>query len=105
MTVVLENNAGISDKSRKKARKLLLMGGLGFHLFYVGKIGAGLVRFIFSFFTWFIILCSVFSPDTIGVGAFPMIPLGLLMLVLFNILDLIKLSLGKFQDNIGNYLR
>lgn len=101
----MTNASNISDKSKVKARKYLFMGGLGFHLFYVGRIGAGMLRFLFGIGTWFLMLCSVFSPDTVGIGAFPMIPLGLLMLVIFNIWDLIKISLGKFKDNIGNYLR
>lgn len=33
-----------SSKSKRKALKLLLCGGVGLHLFYVGKIGAGILR-------------------------------------------------------------
>lgn len=103
--IKLANAANISDKSKKQARKLLLMGGLGFHLFYVGRIGAGILRFLFGLGAWAIMLCSIFSPDTLGVGAFPMVPICLIMMVIFNIWDLLKISVGKFQDNIGNYLR
>lgn len=89
----------VSDKSKGKAIKLLALGGIGLHLFYVGRIKAGLIRAVIGILLWVLFI------DGIAEGQTPMIVSGILLLVLFNIPDLIKLSLGKFKDNIGNYLR
>ena len=94
-----------SNKSKGKAIKLLLCGGLGLHLFYVGKIGAGILRFLLGLGTWAIMILSVVSPETLGTQDVPMVLVGLLMLVILNIWDLIKLALGKFRDNVGDFLR
>ena len=85
-----------SDKSRKKAL-LLLLPGLGFHLFYVGRIFRGVIRFIIGFFLWSSIFVSIGEPD--------MLIAGLTLLLLFNIGDLLRLLLGKFRDNTGMCLR
>lgn len=94
-----------SDKSKRKALKLLLCGGIGLHLFYVGRIGAGIVRFIMGAAMWTVMLTSVFAPKMLDTEGAPVFLAGLLMLVIFNIVDLIKLLLGTFRDNVGAYLR
>lgn len=88
-----------SDKSKKKALKLLLGGGLGFHLFYVGRIKSGILRFCLGVLMWVLIF------DGIIEGYPEMILSGLLFLVVFNLIDAIKLCLGTFRDNVGNALR
>ena len=62
-----------SDKSKKKALLLCIFGGLfGLHYFYVGKIGKGLL---------YLFTCGLF---------------------MFGwIIDIFKIALGKFTDNIG----
>lgn len=67
---------GTSHKSRKVALIVCLIGGLlGFHYFYVGRYGKGfLYMFTIGFF---------------GFGWF---------------FDIIKILLGRFQDQYGNYL-
>lgn len=66
-----------SDKKKWTAFVLCLIGGpFGFHLFYVGRYGKGLLY-----------LCTM----------------GLLMFGWWHDLGLILK--GKFQDNVGNYLR
>lgn len=66
-----------SDKSKKKALLLCIFGGLfGLHYFYVGKIGKGLL---------YLFTCGLFM---IG-----------------WIIDIFKIALGKFTDNIGVPLR
>ena len=77
----------------------LLMGGIGLHLFYVGRIGAGIVRMIIGILFWVLII------DGIAEGQGPMIASGVMFLVLTNVFDLVKLSMGKFKDNVGQYLR
>ena len=66
-----------SDKKKMTAFLLCLFGGyIGLHYFYVGRIGTGLVRFItLNFF---------------GIGW---------------IIDIVKIALGSFRDNVGAPLR
>lgn len=66
-----------SDKSKKKALLLCIFGGLfGLHYFYVGKIGRGIL---------YLLTCGLF---------------------MFGwIVDIFKIALGKFTDNIGVPLR
>ena len=66
-----------SDKSKTAALILCILGGLfGLHYFYVGRWGRGLVAlFTFNFF------------------------------MIGWIADIFTILNGKFQDNIGNYLR
>lgn len=67
-----------SDKSKKGAFFRCLFGGIfGWHYFYVGRFFRGL-------------LC----PLTIGN-----------FFIVGNCIDLWKIRHGKFQDNIGQYLR
>ena len=69
--------AGTSDKSRKTALLLcIFLGWFGFHRFYVGKIGTGFL-YLFS------------------VGGF----------MIGWVIDLAKILLGTFQDNVGAPLR
>ena len=68
-----------SDKSKKTAFRRCLWGLIGvggLHYFYVGRIGAGVV-----------FLCT-FGGMWFG-----------------TIIDLIRISLGSFRDNVGNPLR
>ena len=88
-----------SDKSKKKAKRLLLCGGVGLHYFYVGRITAGLVRFVFGVLFWVLIIGGIAEHETSMTAA------GIVFLIAVNLFELIKLSLGKFRDNIGNYLR
>lgn len=67
---------GTSHKSRKVALILCIFGGLfGLHNFYVGKYGKG---FLYMFTGGFFIMGWFF--------------------------DIIKILLGRFQDQYGNYL-
>ena len=88
-----------SDKSKSKAKKLLVLGGLGFHLFYVGRIKYGLVRFILGILLWVLFFTGIAD------GEFSMIFTGILVLLVINLVDYIKLSLGTFKDNVGARLR
>ena len=68
---------GTSDKKKWVAFFLcLFLGFLGIHRFYVGKIGTGLLY--------------MFTVGLFGIGAF---------------VDLIKILLGTFRDNVGAPLR
>lgn len=92
-------STNVSDKSKKKALRLLLLGCVGLHLLYVGRIGAGIIRFIIGSVTWMalVIMLQEGIPEAI--------PVTILMFLIFNVVDLVKLMLGKFKDNIGNYVR
>ena len=89
-----------SDKSKKKAIKLLLCGGIGLHLFYVGKIKVGIVRFVLGIICWI-----GFIIGGIAISEWGMVLMGLVLLILLNIFDLVKLLLGTFKDNVGDNLR
>lgn len=68
-----------SDKSKRKALMLCLLGILGIggiHYFYVGRYGMGLLYFL---------TCGMFFLGTIA--------------------DLIKIASGGFKDNAGAPLR
>ena len=66
-----------SNKSKKKALLLCIFGGLlGLHYFYVGRIGRGIL---------YIVTCGFF--------------------VFGWIIDIFKIALGKFTDNVGIPLR
>lgn len=94
-----------SDKSKGKALKLLLCGGIGLHLFYVGRIGAGIIRMVFGIGMWAVMIGSTVNPEEWGTSGVPMVLIGVIALLLFNVADIFKLLLGKFRDNTGNYLR
>lgn len=88
-----------SDKSKRKAIKLLLSGGIGLHLFYVGRIKAGIVRFVLGLLFWIFFISGIAARE-LSVSVF-----GLALLLVFNVIDLVKLLLGTFKDNVGCYLR
>lgn len=88
-----------SDKSKGKAIKLLFCGGIGLHLFYVGRVKAGIFRLVFGILFWVLLI------NGISEGEMVLIASGIGYLVAFNLFDLIKLGLGTFKDNVGNYLR
>ena len=88
-----------SDKSRDKAVKLLC-GGIGLHYFYVGRIRAGLIHCIIGLALYGMIVMSILDAE-LHAAILP----GIFMLLVFNVPDLIRLKLGKFRDNVGDYLR
>lgn len=88
-----------SDKSKKTAKRLLFCGGVGFHYFYVGRIKAGLIRFVIGVLLWVLFIDGIVEHET------AMIASGIGFLIVLNLFELVKLSLGKFRDNVGNYLR
>ena len=89
-----------SDKSKTKAIKLLASGGIGLHLFYVGKIKAGIIRFVLGLVLW-----VGFIIGGIAISEWGMVLMGAILLVVVNLIDLVKLLLGTFKDNVGANLR
>ncbi len=66
-----------SDKSRKTALILcILLGWMGAHYFYVGRIGRGIV--------------SLLTFNLFGFG---------------YVIDIFRICLGSFRDNVGQPLR
>lgn len=88
-----------SDKTKAKCKHLILAGGLGLQYFYVGKIKMGLIRFVLGVLLWVLFITGIMEGDAAMIAA------GIGFLVAVNLFELVKISLGKFQDNIGNYLR
>ncbi len=69
--------ANTSDKSKKVALLLcIFLGYFGVHQFYVGKIGKGLLY--------------LFTGGLLGIGW---------------IVDIVKILMGSFRDNVGAPLR
>lgn len=89
----------VSDKTKNKCKQLMLVGGLGLQYFYVGKIKTGLIRLVFGILFWVLFFAGISE------GEVAMIAAGIGSLVAVNLFELAKLSLGKFKDNIGNYVR
>lgn len=88
-----------SDKSKAKAKKLLLYGGLGLHYFYVGRIKAGIGHFLLGLISYIMIIGGVVDKT------WWTLIIGLLYLAVANLIDLYKISMGKFKDNVGQFLR
>lgn len=66
----------MNEKSKTATLLLcILLGGIGAHRFYVGKIGTGIL--------WLL------TAELFGIGV---------------LIDLIKIILGKFEDSNGNAL-
>lgn len=86
-----------SDKNRKMAIVLCLLGLLGIaglHRLYVGKIITGIIYMLFMWL-WF------FANRNSGSGT------EVFMIIAFvpNIIDLVQLLMGQFTDNVGQPLR
>lgn len=88
-----------SDKTKKDAKKRLLIGGVGLHYFYVGRIKAGVVHLILGAFLWMAVIGGIFEKE------FAMTAAGAFFLIAINLFDFIQISMGKFKDNVGNFLR
>ena len=88
-----------SDKTKAGAKRRMLIGGLGLQYFYVGRIKIGLLRFVIGLLFWSLIIEGIRSHET------AMIVSGIAFLLVINLVELITISLGKFRDNIGAYLR
>lgn len=88
-----------SDKNRATATKRLLCGGIGLHLFYVGRIRAGIIHLVIGLLLWGLAIAGITDKEP------AMIISGIAFLVAINIPDFIKLKLGTFKDNVGNVLR
>ena len=89
----------VSDKTKSKCKRLMLIGGLGLQYFYVGKIKTGLTRFILGVLLWVLFVTGISEGETAMIAA------GIGFLLAVNLFELAKLSLGKFKDNNGNYVR
>lgn len=88
-----------SDKTRSVALIRLLLGGIGLHLFYVGRIGSELVRAALGALLWALLITGINDGET------AMLVTGIAGIVVINAPDLFMIVLGKFQDNTGAYLR
>lgn len=98
---------GSSDKKKDIAKKkCFTLGIFGAHMFYVGKIKAGIVYFVIGFF------CAIFFVTGIaGIvtakGTEGLV--GILFLAIWYVIvalkDGIRILLGTFKDNVGAPLR
>lgn len=89
----------VSDKSKTKAKKLTLCGGIGLQYFYVGRIKTGIIRLIIGLFLWISVISGIASKE---VG---MLVMGILLLIAITLFEFIKISMGKFKDDMGNNVR
>lgn len=96
-----------SDKSKKRALfwwKVGLFGLCGFEYFYVGKIKAGIIRFLIALFMLSMELSLITHPDS-HEALVPITAMFALFWAIPALINLYKLKLGKFKDNVGEYLR
>ncbi len=78
-----------SSKSKTTAAILaFLLGQLGIHRFYVGKVGTGIVQLLLAIVGYATIV--------VGVGVFALWALGIWILI-----DFIMILVGKFKDKNG----
>ncbi len=89
----------VSDKSKAKAKKMTLCGGISLQYFYVGRIKAGIIRLFAGFIFWMAIISGI------AIKEVPMIVMGILLLVVVTPFEFTKMSMGKFKDDMGNYIR
>ena len=86
-----------SDKSKKSALVRSLFG-FGLPYFYVGRIKNGIVGALISFFEWGVLITCIQNKETFC-GIF------IAVIIVTNLATTFTVMMGKFQDNIGNYLR
>ncbi len=80
---------GVSDKSKMMVALLaFLLGTLGVHRFYTGKVGTGVAMAVLTVIGW---ITSIFV-----VGYFIVMAIGLWALI-----DFIMILMGKFTDKYG----
>lgn len=92
------NTSDITKKQIMKAWAVGLLGMLGFQYFKVGRIKPGMVRLLIGVL---FLGAFVFSlPD-------PKVPAPVFLIVpaILSIVDLIRIRLGVFRDNVGNTIR
>ena len=98
---------GRSDKSNVVALVLyLVVGPLGAHRFYVGKIGSGVAQLLCCVVP--IVLAFRLMADTTGSTARPLALLALGMLaglVIWVLVDGVQILRQKFTDSKGNPLK
>jgi len=72
-----------------------LFGTLGFQYFAVGRILTGSMRFLWGAFWWFMIILIAFFSSDRDAGV---LRVFFLVLLIMPIIDIIKISFGKFRD-------
>jgi uncharacterized protein (TIGR02145 family) len=79
-------------------------GGLGFHRFYVGKIGTGIVMLLFTvLFIICIFVVPIIGYETI-IAIFPILIVIMVSFGCWPIIDLIRIATGNFTDSNGHKL-
>lgn len=84
-----------------KAWAIGIFGVLGFHFFKVGKIKHGIVRLIYGLFMLIATIKIAFDASIPTFGTVVMFA----FLLFPSIVDLCKILLGVFRDNVGNAVR
>lgn len=94
---------GTSDKKKGKCLKCWAMGLgiIGFEYYYVGKIMKGIGRSFISSFVLFMFFSGLFGTPEEK----PILVTGIIIWIILALSNLIKILLGKFTDNVGNYVR
>jgi len=96
-----------SDKSNIVALVLCaIVGFLGAHRFYVGKIGTGVVQLLCCLFP--VLLAFQFMAGASGIALVILAVLALAtlgVLIVWNLVDCVLILMQKFTDKEGNTLK
>lgn len=96
----------ISQRQLMKAWTRGLLGTLGLHFFKLGRIKRGIVRLLWGVIMWTAAILVALDPEIRAAdgGAFASIVI-LFFLFIPSIIDLVRIKLGVFRDNVGNVVR
>ncbi|OFZ85899.1 MAG: hypothetical protein A2W21_05105 [Betaproteobacteria bacterium RBG_16_66_20] len=98
---------GTSDKSNVVALVLcVILGFIGAHRYYVGKIGTGVVQLLCCVFP--VLVAFQLKADASGSVAVPLALLALATLgalIVWNLVDGVLILMQRFTDKEGNTLK
>lgn len=95
----------VSDQSKPSVMRawvLSVFGLLGFHYFKVGRIKHGFFRLIFGLLVGGLIITCFTDPEMRKVE---IIMPSIIVAFIPSVVDLVKIQLGLFRDNVGNKVR
>jgi hypothetical protein len=100
-----------SPKSKMTAAILcFFFGTIGIHLFYVGKIGGGILRIALGAIGYILMIAGTIAgvaSSKVAAGGVAIMVIGYIVLAvvgIWTLIDFIKILIGKFTDSKGYWL-
>ena len=101
--------SGTSDIRKSKVLRswtIGALGTLGFHYYAVGKIKKGIGRTLIGILGWAVLIALASDTDIRAHETWPLPVIALLAILMIPaIVDLIRILLGVFRDNVGSPVR